>query len=548
MLLAFGGSLVATQPASAIGGPMISGGTIPYPLKAAADVGDVLTLDLTQATWSGGTPTSVDVTWVYCSVAYSGGSCPGTQTTLASHTGITSLVDTYTLQSGDFGKFLSVYYVPYSGSTAGTSTTYPTTSALVLGPTQTSAPTLPTAAITPGSSVSLSDTGASAGVWSSRSNLVTNWMVCTSSHSTPILSSAGGTLPSDCKKLLTGMTTGSAVTASTVNLSTAVNKLVSSSIVNFTPVNVITSVDAQDAYLAVYEYYPSSKYFMLSATKPIGTPTLYTVTFNANGGTVTSGSLTATQASSGGWISVPALSKAGCTQGAWSNGSPANAVAYTPTSDITLTASWTCAASSGETPAEAAKPLPVWAAPILKQVPSFSKTLTTEGGKLSLKDGDYSSLKSVTVAGKEVAYSLDAKGDVTIPVPAGKGGTTADLVVTFTGGKMVIQDGIKYVEPTDVAKVVERPVAIAAGAKKITETVADQIRQAAYANMNNTTIQCVAYAASNSAAARAAAQLTAVQACGIAVKANPALKVSDVAVIVNKAKAKTTAVGIKVYK
>jgi hypothetical protein len=42
--------------------------------------------------------------------------------------------------------------------------------------------------------------------------------------------------------------------------------------------------------------------------------------------------------------------------------------------------------------------------------------------------------------------------------------------------------------------------------------------------------------------------LTAVQACAVAVKANPDLKVADVAVIVDKLKARTQGVGIKVYK
>jgi hypothetical protein len=42
--------------------------------------------------------------------------------------------------------------------------------------------------------------------------------------------------------------------------------------------------------------------------------------------------------------------------------------------------------------------------------------------------------------------------------------------------------------------------------------------------------------------------LIAVQACGIASKANPGLKASEITVVVNKTKAKNEAVGIKVYK
>ena len=190
---------------------------------------------------------------------------------------------------------------------------------------------------------------------------------------------------------------------------------------------------------------------------------------------------------------------------------------------------------------------PVWQAPLIKQVPNLSKSLSTNGGLISLKDDAFSGLKSVTVGGKPVNVTIGSNGSVTIPVPAGQTGS-ADLTLTFDSGTITIINGIKYVAPTDVAKVAERPVAIAAGSKKITEAIADQIRQAAFANMTNTNIQCVAYSANNSAKAKAAAELTAVQACGIAAKANPALKIADVTVIVDKAKARKAAVGIKVYK
>jgi len=194
------------------------------------------------------------------------------------------------------------------------------------------------------------------------------------------------------------------------------------------------------------------------------------------------------------------------------------------------------------------RPLPVWANNVVKSIPSLTKSLNTSGGHVALTEGDYADLKSVTVGGKAITFKLEANGNVTIPVPAGEAGKTADIVIVFAGGTMTVQDGIKYVAPTDMAKVIERPIAIAAGAKKLTEAIADQIRQAAFSNLNNTTIQCVAYAAKNTSASKAAAKLTAVQACGIAAKANPALKVSEISVIVNKAKAKKQAVGIKVYK
>jgi hypothetical protein len=194
------------------------------------------------------------------------------------------------------------------------------------------------------------------------------------------------------------------------------------------------------------------------------------------------------------------------------------------------------------------KPLPVWATEVVKSIPTLSKTLDVSGGHVALTSGTFSGLNSITIGGKAVDYKVETNGDVTIPVQAGTPGKTADIVVKFDGGILTVQDGIKYVAPVDVATVVERPVAIPAGAKTLSSSVADQVRQAVYSNMKNTDLQCYAYAASNSASAKAAAAATASQICAFATKANPALKAAPVTVIVNKAKAKTSAVGIKVYK
>jgi hypothetical protein len=203
--------------------------------------------------------------------------------------------------------------------------------------------------------------------------------------------------------------------------------------------------------------------------------------------------------------------------------------------------------TSSSTPiAEEAKPLPVWAAPILKQIPTLSKTLNTDGGKVSLTDGDFSSLTTVTVGGKEVTFSTDAKGNVNIPIPAGAAGTTADLVVTFTGGKMVIQDGIKYVAPTDVAKVAEAGVAgFKANSSKVSGALAASILYAAQIDHKANAIACSGYAASKAQVALATARAQA--ACDYATGAYSNLTKSTVAVIVNKAKAKSASVGIKVY-
>ena len=196
----------------------------------------------------------------------------------------------------------------------------------------------------------------------------------------------------------------------------------------------------------------------------------------------------------------------------------------------------------------ALKPVPAAVQPLVPAFIALNKPMASLGGKVALSAGDFTGLVSAKIAGKSLDFILGNTGKITMTVPQGEAGKTADLVLTFNTGSIILQDAIKYVAPLDVAKVGERPIAIAAGAKKITAEVADQIRHAALANVKNDTIQCIAYSANNSAAAKAAAQLTAVQACGVAVKANSDLKVADVVVIVDKLKARTQGVGIKVYK
>lgn len=292
------------------------------------------------------------------------------------------------------------------------------------------------------------------------------------------------------------------------------------------------------------------------------------VTLSGNGGTlgtVTTLSGMSVSLPTSGMSQVATLpTRTGCSFSGWSTTtSPAqliNQPNYSPMNDITLYAIWAGAncASVSLTPStpttstttvipESAKPLPVWAAPILKAIPTLSKTLTTAGGKIGLTDGDFSSLKSVTIGGAAVAFSIDAKGDVNIPVPAGKGGTTADLIVTFTGGKMTIQEGIKYVEPVNVAAVREAPIAGFKGkSTKITGALAESIQYAAQLDKKATTVLCTGYAASKAVLALATARAEA--ACAYATKANDLLVNKTVKVVVNAKLAKTAAVGIKVHK
>ena len=243
--------------------------------------------------------------------------------------------------------------------------------------------------------------------------------------------------------------------------------------------------------------------------------------------------------------SVVSASNAHMTWYEWDNGT------WTMSATVALDGSSTVVSApvlTAEQARSVLKPVPAAVQPLVPAFIALNKPMASLGGKVALSSGDFTGLVSAKIAGKSLDFILGNTGKITMTVPQGEAGKTADLVLTFNTGSIILQDAIKYVAPLDVAKVGERPIAIAAGSKKITAGAADQIRQAALANVKNDTIQCIAYSASNSAAAKAAAQLTAVQACGVAVKANSDLKVADVVVIVDKLKARTQGVGIKVYK
>jgi hypothetical protein len=192
------------------------------------------------------------------------------------------------------------------------------------------------------------------------------------------------------------------------------------------------------------------------------------------------------------------------------------------------------------------KPLPVIVQPLVAALPALSKPLVDAGGKVDLKAGDFTGLVSASISGKKIDLTVGSTGSLTITVPNGQAGTTADLLLNFKSGTVILQDAIKYVAPVVVAQVPVRPVAIKAGAKKLSATAADDIRHAAFANLKNNSIECVAYAAS--AATADAAKATAQQACDLAVKSNPDLVNTSVVVVIDKIKAATQGVGIRVYK
>lgn len=192
------------------------------------------------------------------------------------------------------------------------------------------------------------------------------------------------------------------------------------------------------------------------------------------------------------------------------------------------------------------KPLPVIVQPLVAALPSLSKPLVDAGGKVDLKAGDFTGLVSASISGKTIDLTVGSTGSLSITVPNGKAGTTADLLLNFKSGTVILQDAIKYVAPVVVAQIPVRPVSIKAGAKKLSATAADDIRHAAFANLKNNSIECVAYAAS--AATADAAKATAQQACDLAVKSNPDLVNTSVVVVIDKIKAATQGVGIRVYK
>ena len=203
---------------------------------------------------------------------------------------------------------------------------------------------------------------------------------------------------------------------------------------------------------------------------------------------------------------------------------------------------------SAEQAKNAIKPLPAAVLPLVAAIPSFNKPLVAGGGKIDTTAGDFTGLVSASIGGKTVEFKAPTSGGISVTVPTGQAGTTADLVLTFKTGPIIFQDAIKYVAPVVVAAVPARPVSVSSASKSFSEEAQSEIRQAAFANVKNTAVACVGYAAANTAAARDAAVAIATKACAIANKANSDLVITGVDVVVDKLKARTQGVGIKVYK
>jgi hypothetical protein len=192
------------------------------------------------------------------------------------------------------------------------------------------------------------------------------------------------------------------------------------------------------------------------------------------------------------------------------------------------------------------KPLPTIVQPLVAALPALSKPLVDAGGKVDLKAGDFTGLVSASISGKPLDITVGSTGSLSLTVPSGQAGTTANLLLNFKSGTVILQDAIKYVAPVVVSQVPVRFVSIKAGAKNLSPAAADSVRLAAFANLKNNSIECVAYAAS--AATADAAKATAQQACDLAVKSNPDLVNTSVVVVIDKIKAATQGVGIRVYK
>jgi hypothetical protein len=219
---------------------------------------------------------------------------------------------------------------------------------------------------------------------------------------------------------------------------------------------------------------------------------------------------------------------------------------------ITITgADGSASAAPALTPLQARnalKPVPAAVQPLVPAFLALNKPMASLGGKVALSAGDFTGLVAAKIANKSIDFILGKTGQITMTVPQGEAGKTADLVLTFNTGSIILQDAIKYVAPVVVAAVPARPVSVSSASKSFSEEAQTEIRQAAFANVKNTAVACVGYAAANTASAREAAVALATKACAIANKANSDLAITGVEVIVDKLKARTQGVGIKVYK
>lgn len=187
-------------------------------------------------------------------------------------------------------------------------------------------------------------------------------------------------------------------------------------------------------------------------------------------------------------------------------------------------------------------PDPPLQAPILNSIaPKLTSGFSSNGGKLILKDVKPTDITSVVLNGKKLEV-VTSKSGAALRIPAGAG--AGDLQFTMADGTVInVANAVRITQSQVDPKLVDlNPLpTFKAGSVAVPSSIKAALKKNSAVILDSTNAQCVGYASSNTASARATALTRAANVCGIITEMNENID-PIVKVLVNKTVSKKTPV------
>lgn len=187
---------------------------------------------------------------------------------------------------------------------------------------------------------------------------------------------------------------------------------------------------------------------------------------------------------------------------------------------------------------------PVFQAPILNSLaPKMTSGFSSTGGKLVLKDVKPTDISSVLLNGKKVEV-VASKSGAALRIPAGAG--AGDLQFTMADGTVINVANAVKITPSQVNSSLVDLIPLAATYKSaasvaVPAAIKNAITKRAGIIAQSDSAKCVGYASSNTPSARAVALTRAANVCGVITDINEAID-PIIKVVVNKTVSKKTPV------
>ena len=187
-------------------------------------------------------------------------------------------------------------------------------------------------------------------------------------------------------------------------------------------------------------------------------------------------------------------------------------------------------------------PVPAFQAPILNSLaPKLTGGFSSNGGRLVLKDVKPTDITSVMLNGKKVEI-VSSKSGAALRIPAGAG--AGDLQFTMADGTVInVANAVKITQSQVDPKLVDlNPLpTFKAGSVEVPAAIKSALNKRKAIILDSDMAKCVGYASSNTAAARATALARAANVCGVITDINENIE-PLIKVVVSKTIAKKTPV------